>query len=152
MGRRTREQMDRRNAWEREWRVKNRERSRAYFREYARMWRRKNPASAKASEDRWRERNPDKIAAKSRRRALKVRYSWTVAQYEAMLAAQKGLCAICRSDSSGSRGKRLFVDHDHATNKTRSLLCHRCNSMLGMALDDPARLRAAADYLDAHRS
>jgi hypothetical protein len=31
------------------------------------------------------------------------------------------------------------------------LLCHHCNCALGMARDDPALLRAMADYIESHR-
>lgn len=48
-------------------------------------------------------------------------------QYDAMLAAQDGHCALCPS-KPGTR--RLHVDHDHRTGKIRALLCHRCNRAL----------------------
>lgn len=88
-------------------------------------------------------------------RQLKTRYNMTVPQYRAMLAAQGGGCAICGSRPSG-RVKRLAVDHDHGCcpgelscgKCVRGLLCNSCNRLLGMALDDPGRLRAAIAYLE----
>jgi hypothetical protein len=60
--------------------------------------------------------------------------------------AQGGKCAVC-----GDVQKRwLAVDHSHLTGKIRELLCDRCNPMAGYALDEPARLRAVADYLERH--
>ncbi len=53
-------------------------------------------------------------------------------------------CAICESK------KRLHVDHDHKTEKARDILCGKCNAGLGYFDDSPARLRAAATYLDSH--
>lgn len=73
-------------------------------------------------------------------------YGLEPGQYDAMLAAQDGRCAICRTDAPGGRGS-WHVDHEHATGRVRGLLCHRCNLMLGNAQDDPARLRAAVEYL-----
>lgn len=74
-------------------------------------------------------------------------------EYDRLFAEQKGLCAICGQPErtayrEGTR--RLAVDHSHATGAIRSLLCSNCNNGLGRFDDDPALLRAAADYLDAH--
>jgi hypothetical protein len=49
------------------------------------------------------------------------------ADYEALLAAQGGGCAIC---GNPPKTRRLDVDHDHKTGKVRGLLCHRCNRAL----------------------
>lgn len=69
-------------------------------------------------------------------------------QYEAMLAAQAGACAICRTLDWGGKSGVPHVDHCHATGRVRGLLCAGCNNGLGNFVDDPTRLRAAADYLE----
>jgi hypothetical protein len=74
-------------------------------------------------------------------------YGISLEEFDALVTAQEGRCAICRTDTPGGKGS-WHVDHDHATNRIRGLLCHPCNLMLGHAQDDPARLRAAAAYLD----
>lgn len=61
---------------------------------------------------------------------LRSRYGITVADYDAMLSAQNGLCAIC--DQPSTNGKRLHVDHNHETGKVRGLLCTSCNFRLGL--------------------
>jgi hypothetical protein len=72
-------------------------------------------------------------------------YGVTKEQYEAMLAAQDGVCAICHQ----IRGKRqLGVDHNHATGEVRGLLCGPCNMGLGAYHDDVELLRAAISYLE----
>ncbi len=48
-------------------------------------------------------------------------------QYERLLAAQGGHCALCPSTP---KTRRLAVDHDHKTGKVRGLLCHRCNRFM----------------------
>ena len=55
------------------------------------------------------------------------------------------LCAICGVPPA--EGKRLQVDHDHATDEIRGLLCARCNRMLGQALDTEALLVKGVEYL-----
>lgn len=62
-----------------------------------------------------------------------------------MLAAQGGSCAIC--NQTCQTGKRLAVDHCHATKKIRGLLCQGCNTSLGKLKDSPATLVAAVNYL-----
>lgn len=78
------------------------------------------------------------------------KYGLTVAEWEAMLEAQGGVCAICGEPETAKNRTVLAVDHDHATGRARGLLCHRCNRLLGHAGDDPEILRRAADYLTAH--
>lgn len=69
--------------------------------------------------------------------------------YHAMLIQQRGLCAICERPANEAQGiqRRLAVDHDHATNVVRGLLCHHCNMGLGAFQDDSSRLRRAIQYL-----
>lgn len=68
-----------------------------------------------------------------------------LADYEAQLAKQGGKCAICFKPPSGK--KILGIDHCHKRGKVRGLLCDRCNTGLGLFLDDPANLRMALYYL-----
>lgn len=79
------------------------------------------------------------------KRWLKQAYDLTPEQYDAMVLAQEGRCAIC------DRATPLVVDHCHATVKVRKLLCSGCNTGLGLFREDSKALRAAADYMDAHR-
>ncbi len=90
-------------------------------------------------------------AAKERQRAANLlkNFGITPADFDHLLDEQGGLCAICRSDTPGGRG-RFHVDHCHLTNKIRGLLCTRCNTGLGQFGDDPDRLRSATAYLELH--
>lgn len=89
------------------------------------------------------------------RRAMLKRYGLTPERFEEILAAQGG-CAICGATSPGGNGQ-FHVDHDHGCCPPkracdlcfRGLLCHGCNTSLGHMADNPARLRAAADYLES---
>lgn len=82
---------------------------------------------------------------------LRYRYGISAVDYDAMLAAQGGHCAICPATEPGGLGKFFRVDHDHETGEVRGLLCHACNLMLGYAKDDEARLMGAVKYLRASR-
>jgi hypothetical protein len=73
------------------------------------------------------------------------RYGLTKRQLGELRDAQGNRCAICGEASP------QHLDHDHATAGTRALLCQRCNQGLGLLRDDPAVLRAAADYVEEHR-
>lgn len=79
---------------------------------------------------------------------LRVKYGLTRADYDRMLAAQGGCCAICQCATSGaSRGAGWLVDHDHATGAVRGLLCVKCNTGLGLFQDSVKVAQAAAQYL-----
>lgn len=70
----------------------------------------------------------------------------TVADRDALLAAQGGACAIC---GGPPLGKGVYhLDHDHETGNVRGLLCHACNTSLGGFRDDPELLRKAIAYLE----
>ena len=60
---------------------------------------------------------------------LQREYGITLEQYLALLAAQDGVCAICRT--APAEKKRLHVDHCHETGRVRALLCVACNTQLG---------------------
>lgn len=86
----------------------------------------------------------------SRNQAYRTRYGITLDDYDEMYAEQGGVCAICGTDTPGSRFKHFHVDHDHDTDKVRQLLCEACNTGLGKFRDNPLLLRLAASYLEKH--
>lgn len=92
----------------------------------------------------WYEKHREKMPALNRRRNLR-KYGLTEGDYARLLLAQRGRCAICGCD----RGRKRFaVDHCHKEKAVRGLLCDVCNIGLGCFRDSPARLRAAATYLE----
>jgi len=101
-------------------------------------------AMRKFRKDNWRSaRNSD----------LKKSFGITLEQYEAMLAAQKGVCACCgeperyKKKRTDAAVKNLAVDHDHATNEVRDLLCSTCNRILGMIFERSWHADKLAAYL-----
>lgn len=97
-------------------------------------------ARRKAAQDAYNARNPDYHVG--------YKYGLKPGEFGRMLEDQDGLCAICRQPSE----KTLHVDHDHASGAVRELLCSACNLGIGKFKDDSALLRAAADYIDRHRT
>lgn len=61
---------------------------------------------------------------------LWTRYGISNEQYETMLIAQSGCCALCRRPPKPTR--RLAVDHCHETGVVRALLCTYCNLHVGV--------------------
>jgi hypothetical protein len=80
-------------------------------------------------------------------RHLMAVYGMKSTDYEALLAAQGGRCAVCGTEFPGGRHRRLVVDHDHFTRGIRGLLCHNCNVGIGYLQDSPDLLRKASRYL-----
>lgn len=79
---------------------------------------------------------------------LRKTYGLTPAQFEAMLEAQNGKCAICGKEAPNHHKKRLNVDHCHTVGTIRGLLCDACNRGLGLFKDDLDLLRKAIAYLE----
>jgi len=78
---------------------------------------------------------------------LKKMFGITLNQYESLLLAQSGVCALCGTSDPKGRGA-FHVDHDHVTGVIRGLLCHACNTGLGKLGDDPLRVSRAIQYLE----
>ncbi len=109
-----------------------------------------------ANRDKKRERQKRYYYRHRERRLASMRminYRCTPEAYQAMLEAQEGKCAICRTAPKArfrGRLKQLSVDHDHVTGQIRALLCNGCNAGLGYFANNPFTLIAAAQYLSIH--
>lgn len=109
------------------------------------QWKRVCLDCAKDGQKAYADRNREKV---SLGRQLS-KWGITRDQYQSLVQAQGGRCAICGStETRDKRNGRWNVDHDHATGRIRGLLCALCNRGLGQLRDDPDLLRAALAYLD----
>jgi hypothetical protein len=92
------------------------------------------------------ERNARPDAADVRRNThLRGLYGITAAEYETLLVAQGGLCAICKKPP---RSYRLAVDHDHRSGVIRGLLCNHCNLRVIGKATSATTYRQAIAYLE----
>jgi Recombination endonuclease VII len=161
-------------AYKRDWRNANRERINAQlrqrraddperFREYNRRYQKRNRAAIN-ERNRTRDRARTNALRLQRRRADPVktravsqreRHGITPEQWQELWTAQSGLCWLCGEPLPEDR-RKVHVDHDHRHCPPgrscglcrRGLACDACNTLVGLARDDPARLRRVADELE----
>lgn len=132
-------------------RIRNKEKDR----EYARQWALRNPEKVKENNKNrkrtkkqhseymkaWRIKEPEKAKSAD----LKKQYGITIDDYNKKLQSQNCKCAVCGS----LQGKRaLAVDHNHSTGEIRDLLCHRCNTSIGLMDESIDKLKALISYLE----
>lgn len=115
---------------------------------------------------RYKEKDPEAFRAKNNERQKlyareRLSYSqrkagWTAELTAKKLQEQEGLCDICKIvlvPESRNGFDSLHRDHDHATGKARSLLCHQCNTILGTYEKKiRGRVQSFEDYLKKHES
>lgn len=75
-------------------------------------------------------------------------FNLTKEDYNSMAKNQEGACAVCRKIPTGVKGNYLNIDHCHATDRVRGLLCTKCNFSLGHFKDDIDILVRAIEYLE----
>ena len=81
----------------------------------------------------------------TRRRNVCKRRGIELHEYERLLGIQQGTCALC-GKHPGQRN--LCIDHNHKTGIVRSLLCNRCNLLLGHIENNKELVYPALQYLD----
>lgn len=132
--------------------------------EASRLWKKNNPDKVKAhrknsyiSSKKWKEDNRDKMVGYRKRYYKKLTpeqrkkwmlnrlYGLSVEQFMEMLSNQGGVCGIC---GGVTLNKSLSVDHNHTTGQVRGLLCHRCNTAIGLLNEDVEIMYKVIKYLD----
>ena len=117
--------------------ARDKESKKAYDREYHRKRKEQRKAERAA--------NPDKFKSTE----ILSKYGISMDDYYLLLGLQGGGCAICGSVDPKFGRKYFCVDHDHATQQVRGLLCHSCNLGLGHFQDSSVLLKSAQAYLDS---
>jgi hypothetical protein len=85
--------------------------------------------------------NKEKHRGSTREYHLRHRYGIGQKDFEELLAAQGGVCAICGAPDP------QHVDHDHVFGNVRGVLCFNCNGGLGQFKDNVENLGKAISYL-----
>lgn len=134
------------NTYSPEQKAEARERALAQGREYARVrW-----ATNAAVRERERERNRQH----GWRYYLKSKFKLSIEQWHEMLLRQEGRCYLCNDplnpfDTHIDHARSCCEGARSCGKCVRGLACRWCNQGLGQFRDDPARLRRAADALEA---
>lgn len=113
-------------------REQNRNRDRSRYLDKVRIWQRAWQRSERGKRS-------------YRQTYLKAKYGLTIEEFQSMVAAQNGRCAICGCDD-----RQLVIDHNHSSGAVRGLLCNLCNQGLGALQDSEPVLKAALLYLQRH--
>ncbi len=85
----------------------------------------------------YRDANKDKV----KKSKINQTYGLEPEAYDAMVQSTPH-CPICGSEEP------LVVDHDHSTSEVRGLICHHCNTGLGLFRDNIESLKNAIKYLE----
>jgi hypothetical protein len=80
---------------------------------------------------------------------LQREFGITIEQYYEILRRQQFCCAICHNELTG----KICCDHDHSLSikKIRGLLCHNCNSAIGLLREKEEIILSAIEYLNKTR-
>lgn len=66
-----------------------------------------------------------------------------------MLKLQDYRCAIC--GKKFTKKNPACIDHDHSTNKVRSLLCKKCNVAIGLLKENLYIMYKAMRYIERYK-
>jgi len=134
------EHLEEMRAADRKWHAEHREEANAY----RRQWSLENPEKEKASQNAWRAANRDHI----RNQQLIKKYGIDLEGFNKIFETKGKVCCICGATESGN-GRDFHLDHHRATLRIRGVLCHACNTMIGLARELVSTLQKAIDYLAA---
>lgn len=99
--------------------------------------------SIRIYQKKYRKQNFEKIKVEKRKWHLKKYYKLTIEEYEFMKQQQDNKCLCC-----GEVKEKLVVDHNHVTEKVRSLICNKCNVLVGYLEKDNKAIKKAQNYIN----
>ena len=132
-----------RAAYLRSWNERNRDRVAA--------WEAENRDKRRAQKHAWHRTETARTYSRSYRERVGVEWhrrfdhGLVPGEWAALYEFQAGRCAICAVERPMHGSGCLEVDHDHATQERRGLLCKPCNNALG-AIERGLKTRRTADW------
>lgn len=109
------------------------------------FWYAKNKEKSNQRSKEWRKNNPEKKKANH----LRLVYGLTQEEFDVKFVKQNGCCAICSRKLL--KDKHTHVDHCHSTNVVRGILCHYCNTAIGLFDDKVDSMKKAIQYLERNQ-
>jgi hypothetical protein len=113
--------------------------------EYLRKWRNEN----KDRQKQYRQ-EPKFKKAEANRHLLRT-YGITLERKQEMWDEQRGLCSVCHKPLPDIMQRDCQVEHDHATNKVRSLAHWYCNIIVGVMENHLTLLENVIECLEVMR-
>ena len=89
---------------------------------------------------------PENKLAEANRHLIRT-YGITLERKQEMWNEQNGLCSVCHKQLPDVMARDCQVEHDHATQKVRSLAHWYCNIIVGVMENHPTLLENVVDYL-----
>jgi len=115
-------------------------------RENSNGWAKKNKERKSKLNLEWVHNNLDRVRHNKWILNLKKDFDMSEDGYNILWYQQDGKCAVCGQKPN----YKLVVDHNHATNKVRGLLCRQCNLLLGLLSDDIDKTNKVISYLEKY--
>ena len=94
----------------------------------------------------FRKNNPEITAVYGWRSNMKRRYGLNEESYSSLFIEQNGKCKVCKT-SLEYKSKSTHIDHNHETLEVRGLLCHGCNTAIGLLREDKGTILSLLNYL-----
>ena len=148
------EKQEKRKKYKQEYYIKNKEHIKYKNKinntpEKRRVYNLKNKTAIREYEKDYHMKNKEKAYLSSRKRSLRKLYGISLDEYNEMFIKQNGCCAICGRHQN-ELNRKLFVDHNHNSGVIRSLLCHKCNIVLGLVNENIDVLEKMIIYIKSH--
>lgn len=99
-----------------------------------------------AQNKKWQKNNKDRSRQLDRNGKTRRTYGAKGLEYRKLIDAGEATCFSC------GETKNLHIDHCHATGETRGILCHWCNTALGLLKEDIEKMDSLAKYTLSYKN